>query len=84
MGARGIGHIGYLCELAPPHVAAVINVGTAHIGEFGGQAAIAQAKGEIVEALPARRHRRAQRRRRAGRGDGGAHRRARPDLRLGR
>ncbi len=52
MGARGIGHIGYLCELAPPRVAAVINVGTAHIGEFGGQAAIAQAKGEIVEALP--------------------------------
>ena len=53
MGARGIGHIGYLCELAPPQVAAVINVGTAHIGEFGSRAAIAQAKGEIVEALPA-------------------------------
>jgi UDP-N-acetylmuramoyl-tripeptide--D-alanyl-D-alanine ligase len=53
MGARGEGHIGYLCEIAPPDVAAVINVGTAHIGEFGTREAIARAKGEIVEALPA-------------------------------
>jgi UDP-N-acetylmuramoyl-tripeptide--D-alanyl-D-alanine ligase len=30
----------------------VLNVGTAHVGEFGGRAAIAQAKGELVEALP--------------------------------
>lgn len=51
MGARGIGHIAYLCEIAPPDVAAVLNVGTAHVGEFGGREAIAQAKGEIVEAL---------------------------------
>jgi UDP-N-acetylmuramoyl-tripeptide--D-alanyl-D-alanine ligase len=53
MGARGVGHIAYLCEIAPPHVAAVLNVGTAHIGEFGSREAIAAAKGEIVEALPA-------------------------------
>ncbi|MCX6401204.1 MAG: UDP-N-acetylmuramoyl-tripeptide--D-alanyl-D-alanine ligase [Propionibacteriales bacterium] len=52
MGARGIGHIGYLCSIAPPRIAAVLNVGSAHVGEFGGRAAIAQAKGEIVEALP--------------------------------
>ncbi|MFN8189705.1 MAG: UDP-N-acetylmuramoyl-tripeptide--D-alanyl-D-alanine ligase [Nocardioidaceae bacterium] len=52
MGARGIGHISYLCEIAPPQVAAVLNVGTAHIGEFGSREAIARAKGEIVEALP--------------------------------
>ena len=64
MGARGVGHIAYLCEIAPPAVAAVLNVGTAHVGEFGCREAIAQAKGEIVEALPGRRHRRAQRRRR--------------------
>ncbi|WP_210443451.1 UDP-N-acetylmuramoyl-tripeptide--D-alanyl-D-alanine ligase [Nocardioides sp. SYSU D00065] len=53
MGARGVGHIARLCEIAPPRVAAVLNVGTAHIGEFGDREAIAQAKGEIVEALPA-------------------------------
>ncbi|MGZ6744380.1 MAG: UDP-N-acetylmuramoyl-tripeptide--D-alanyl-D-alanine ligase [Nocardioides sp.] len=52
MGARGTGHIAYLCQVAPPHVAAVLNVGTAHLGEFGSREAIAQAKGEIVEALP--------------------------------
>jgi UDP-N-acetylmuramoyl-tripeptide--D-alanyl-D-alanine ligase len=51
MGARGIGHIAYLCRIAPPDVALVLNVGVAHVGEFGGQAAIAQAKGELVEAL---------------------------------
>jgi UDP-N-acetylmuramoyl-tripeptide--D-alanyl-D-alanine ligase len=53
MGARGLGHIAYLCELAPPSIAAVLNVGTAHLSEFGSREGIAQAKGEIVEALPA-------------------------------
>lgn len=53
MGARGIGHLAELCRIAPPDVALVLNVGKAHIGEFGTQADIAQAKGELVEALPA-------------------------------
>ncbi|MFF3449211.1 UDP-N-acetylmuramoyl-tripeptide--D-alanyl-D-alanine ligase [Streptomyces sp. NPDC002667] len=52
MGARGIGHIRYLTELTPPKVGLVLNVGTAHIGEFGGREQIAQAKGELVESLP--------------------------------
>ncbi|MFD1945726.1 UDP-N-acetylmuramoyl-tripeptide--D-alanyl-D-alanine ligase [Nocardioides aestuarii] len=52
MGARGVGHIGYLCTLAPPVAAAVLNVGTAHLSEFGSREQIARAKGEIVEALP--------------------------------
>jgi UDP-N-acetylmuramoyl-tripeptide--D-alanyl-D-alanine ligase len=51
MGARGIGHLAELCAIAPPDVALVLNVGVAHLGEFGSRAAIAQAKGEIVEAL---------------------------------
>jgi UDP-N-acetylmuramoyl-tripeptide--D-alanyl-D-alanine ligase len=51
LGARGTGHIASLCRIAPPDVALVLNVGKAHIGEFGSQAAIAQAKGELVEAL---------------------------------
>ncbi|MEV5774205.1 UDP-N-acetylmuramoyl-tripeptide--D-alanyl-D-alanine ligase [Streptomyces antimycoticus] len=53
MGARGVGHIEQLTRIAPPQVSVVTNVGTAHVGEFGGRDAIAQAKGEIVEALPA-------------------------------
>lgn len=53
MGARGIGHINYLTGLTPPRIGLVLNVGTAHIGEFGGREQIAQAKGELVEALPA-------------------------------
>ncbi|MFF6876545.1 MULTISPECIES: UDP-N-acetylmuramoyl-tripeptide--D-alanyl-D-alanine ligase [Streptomyces] len=52
MGARGIGHIRYLAGLTPPKVGLVLNVGSAHIGEFGGREQIAQAKGELVEALP--------------------------------
>lgn len=51
MGARGKGHIADLTRLAPPDVAVVLNVGQAHLGEFGSQEAIAEAKGELVEAL---------------------------------
>ena len=53
MGARGIGHIRYLTGLTPPRIGLVLNVGSAHIGEFGGREQIALAKGELVEALPA-------------------------------
>ncbi len=53
MGARGVGHIAYLCDIAPPQVAIVLNVGSAHVGEFGSQALIAEAKSEIVTGLPA-------------------------------
>jgi UDP-N-acetylmuramoyl-tripeptide--D-alanyl-D-alanine ligase len=52
MGARGIGHIRYLCGIVRPQVGVVLNVGVAHIGEFGSVDAIASAKGELVEALP--------------------------------
>ncbi|MFI7077265.1 UDP-N-acetylmuramoyl-tripeptide--D-alanyl-D-alanine ligase [Micromonospora sp. NPDC049903] len=52
-GARGIGHVRYLCEVAPPGISVVLNVGVSHIGEFGSQENIAVAKGELVEALPA-------------------------------
>ncbi|HEX4788413.1 MAG TPA: UDP-N-acetylmuramoyl-tripeptide--D-alanyl-D-alanine ligase [Actinospica sp.] len=53
MGARGIGHIKLLCELAPPRVGMVLNIGTAHVSEFGSKEQTALAKGEIIEALPA-------------------------------
>jgi UDP-N-acetylmuramoyl-tripeptide--D-alanyl-D-alanine ligase len=48
--ARGVGHIAFLCGIARPDVAVVLNVGSAHLGEFGSPAGIAQAKGELAEA----------------------------------
>ena len=39
--------------MARPRIAVVLNVGRAHAGEFGGLDQVAQAKGELVEALPA-------------------------------
>lgn len=53
MSARGVGHIAWLCGVARPSIGAVLNVGQAHIGEFGSVEGIAKAKGEMVEALPA-------------------------------
>jgi UDP-N-acetylmuramoyl-tripeptide--D-alanyl-D-alanine ligase len=53
LSARGLGHIAQLCRIAPPRYGVVLNVGHAHAGEFGGLGAVAQAKGELVEALPA-------------------------------
>jgi UDP-N-acetylmuramoyl-tripeptide--D-alanyl-D-alanine ligase len=52
MGARGVGHLAELCAIAPPDISLVLNVGKAHVGEFGSQEQIAVAKGELVEALP--------------------------------
>ncbi|WP_026875628.1 UDP-N-acetylmuramoyl-tripeptide--D-alanyl-D-alanine ligase [Jiangella gansuensis] len=52
MGARGPGHIAYLCGIAPPSVGIVLNVGSAHLGEFGDRDTIARAKAELVQALP--------------------------------
>ncbi|GGM77604.1 UDP-N-acetylmuramoyl-tripeptide--D-alanyl-D-alanine ligase [Lentzea pudingi] len=52
LSARGIGHIAHLCEIAPPRFGAVLNVGTAHLSEFGSREGIAQGKGELVESLP--------------------------------
>src|SRR6185369_13934589 len=43
MGARGIGHLTHLCQIAPPRIGVVVNVGVAHIGEFGSVDAIERA-----------------------------------------
>jgi UDP-N-acetylmuramoyl-tripeptide--D-alanyl-D-alanine ligase len=51
MGSRGPGHIARLCGVARPQVGVVLNVGSAHLGEFGSPEGIATAKGELVEAL---------------------------------
>jgi UDP-N-acetylmuramoyl-tripeptide--D-alanyl-D-alanine ligase len=53
MGMRGEGQIRYLTEIAEPSVGVIVNVGTAHAELLGSREAIARAKGEIIERLPA-------------------------------
>lgn len=53
MGARGMGHIEMLCDIARPTIGIVTTVGSAHTSEFGSVEAVAEGKGELVEALPA-------------------------------
>jgi UDP-N-acetylmuramoyl-tripeptide--D-alanyl-D-alanine ligase len=48
-----VGDINYLCRITPPKVGLVLNVGHSHIGEFGSQDAIAQAKGEMIDNVVA-------------------------------
>jgi UDP-N-acetylmuramoyl-tripeptide--D-alanyl-D-alanine ligase len=51
MGARRIGDIAALTGLVAPDIAVVLNVGQAHLSHFGSRAAIARAKGELVQGL---------------------------------
>ncbi len=52
LSARAPGNIAELAAIAPPRIGVVLNVGTAHLGEFGSRDVIAATKGELVEALP--------------------------------
>lgn len=47
LGASHQGEIDYTSQLVQPHVAGIINIGTAHLGEFGGRDGICRAKSEI-------------------------------------
>lgn len=53
MSARHPGNIAALAEIAPPTIGVVLNVGTAHLGEFGSREAIAQTKSELPQSVPA-------------------------------
>jgi UDP-N-acetylmuramoyl-tripeptide--D-alanyl-D-alanine ligase len=53
MGARGTGHVRYLCEIAEPSIGVVTRVGQAHTEHFGSVDGVAAAKAELVESLPA-------------------------------
>jgi UDP-N-acetylmuramoyl-tripeptide--D-alanyl-D-alanine ligase len=52
MGMRGLGQIDDLCRIARPHIGVVTRVGEAHTELVGGIEGVAQAKGELIEALP--------------------------------
>ena len=47
LGASHLHEIDYTSNLVQPHVAGIINIGTAHLGEFGGRDGICRAKSEI-------------------------------------
>jgi UDP-N-acetylmuramoyl-tripeptide--D-alanyl-D-alanine ligase len=52
MGARGSGHIAFLCQMARPTVGVVTTVQAVHTELMGGEADIARTKGELIESLP--------------------------------
>ena len=51
LGASHIGEIDYTSNLVQPQVAGILNIGTAHLGEFGGREKICQAKSEIYRHI---------------------------------
>lgn len=53
MGMYDLGEIARLCEIGKPHVGVVTNVGPVHLERLGTVERIAQAKAELVMALPA-------------------------------
>jgi len=52
LSARHPGNIAELAAIAPPAIGVVLNVGTAHLGEFGSRETIAQTKSELPQAVP--------------------------------
>ena len=52
MGARHVGDISALMQIAKPTIGVVLVIGSAHVGEFGSREMIAKAKSEIISGLP--------------------------------
>ncbi|WP_407307432.1 UDP-N-acetylmuramoyl-tripeptide--D-alanyl-D-alanine ligase [Desulfosporosinus sp. SB140] len=53
MGMRGLGEIKALCKIGKPDIGVITNIGTTHLELLLTQDRIAQAKWELIEALPA-------------------------------
>jgi len=53
LAMRGPGQIRYLAELARPDLAVITNIGMSHMELLGSQLAIAEAKSELLDYLPA-------------------------------
>ena len=52
MAMRGLGQIRRLAQIARPETGVITNVGVTHMELLGSQAAIVEAKGELLEMLP--------------------------------
>jgi UDP-N-acetylmuramoyl-tripeptide--D-alanyl-D-alanine ligase len=52
MGMRGLGQIAALCEIARPDVGVITNIGPVHLELLGTIERVAQAKAELLHALP--------------------------------
>jgi UDP-N-acetylmuramoyl-tripeptide--D-alanyl-D-alanine ligase len=52
MGMWAPGEIAFLCDIAAPEIGIVTNVGPSHMERLGSLDAIADAKAELIEALP--------------------------------
>ena len=53
MGMRGVGQIAELCEIARPNVGIITTIGPVHLELLGTVERVAQAKAELIRALPA-------------------------------
>ncbi|HHY10789.1 MAG TPA: UDP-N-acetylmuramoyl-tripeptide--D-alanyl-D-alanine ligase, partial [Firmicutes bacterium] len=51
MGMRGLGEIEHLTKICPPDLGVITNIGPVHLELLGSMGNIAQAKGELLEAL---------------------------------
>jgi len=53
MGISGLGEMARLCEIAEPTHGVLTNIGPTHLETLGDIRAVARAKGELLDALPA-------------------------------
>jgi UDP-N-acetylmuramoyl-tripeptide--D-alanyl-D-alanine ligase len=51
MGARHLGDIAHLAQIAQPNIGVVLGVGKAHVGEFGSREIIAKTKSELITGI---------------------------------
>lgn len=51
MGMRGLGQIKRLAEICPPDYGVITNIGPVHLEILGGMGNVAQAKGELLDAM---------------------------------